>query len=284
MRITLGLVLLLAACDGGTPISDAGVPDAGPEEDAEALIAEGEALLWRALAGETSIRRQAIRTLERGLALSPDHPRGSLMYGMALLSAIAEDFDVTYLDRAEAAMLHAIEVNPDDPRIPGWLGTLRVASANVLGTEQELTEAADYMIAAADEWPDFNNFSLAVAFIPLSHDTPYPQMALDRLLAIEDCGMRTDVCTNDNIPHNEEGSMMTFGDAYARLGHVEEARTYYGLALASPTASTWAYREQAQEILDGVEDRAARWTNDDPSDDPTPFSAGPTSCVGCHAP
>ncbi len=284
LRLSALLALLaLTACEG-PPTADGGPSDAGPPPDAEALLAEGEALFFRALAGETDQRRAAIRTLERGLAVAPDHPRGSLMYAMALLSAIAEDQDFRYAGDVEPALLHAMEVNPDDRRIVGWLGTVRVAMASAFGDPARLDAATAFMIDAADAWPDFNNFSLAIAFLPLPLDTPYPQMAVDRLLAIQDCAERTDVCRNDNVPHNVEGSLVTFGDAYARIGDVDEARRYYTLAVESPGAATWPYRADAQAVLDGLDDRVARWTNADPADDPTPFSAGATSCVGCHAP
>ncbi len=279
---SLALALtLLTACGGPAAEQDAGA-DAGPA--GAALIAEGEALFWRALSGEVELRRTAIATLAQGLALEPDHPRGTLIYAMAVLSAIAEDMDFRYAGDLEPAFVRAIEANPDDPRIPGWYGTVRVAMARALGDEAALAEAIDAMIEAADRWPDFNNFSLAIAFIGLPLDTPYPAMALERLEAIADCGERTDVCRNDNVPHNVEGSLMTFGDVHARLGDVERARSYYTLALEQPTAASWAYREDAQAFLDAVDERAALWANDDPADDPRLFSAGRTSCVGCHAP
>lgn len=267
-----GLFLLaLAACQSSP-------------SDAERLLTEGEALFYRALGGETELRDEAILTLEEGLALDPDDPRGSLMYGMALLSALAEDFDLRYANAVIPALEHAYEVNPDDARIPGWIGTVRVNTARVLGSEEQLAEAIDYMVDAADLWPDFNNFSLAIAFAPLPLDTPYPEMALERLDAIADCGARTDVCRNDVIPHNIEGSLMTYGDIHARLGHTEEARGFYTEALAQPSAATWRYRDHAQAILDSLDERIERFTNADPADDPLFFSAGETSCVGCHAP
>lgn len=289
--LILSLLVLSMGCEGQAVPADAGPidaasgpTDAGPPPDPEAVLEEGEALFFRALAGEKELRGEAIATLEYGLTLAPDHPRGSLMYAMALLSALAEDEDFRVVGDVEPALLHAIEVNPDDARIPGWLGTVRVAMARVLGDEARLEAAIAYMIEAADRWPDFNNFSLAIAFAPLPLETPYPAMALERLDAIADCGARTDVCTNDNVPHNEEGSLMTFGDIHARLGNVEEARRYYTLAVEHPNAASWAYRPQAQTFLDEVDERVARFTNADPMDDPRFFSAGETSCVGCHAP
>ena len=170
--LTLSLLVLAVGCEGpavtadAAPIdaasTDAGPTDAGPPPDPEAVLEEGEALFFRVLAGEKELRGEAIATLEYGLTLAPDHPRGSLMYAMALLSALAEAEDFRVVGDVEPALLHAIEVNPDDARIPGWLGTVRVAMARVLGDEARLEAAIAYMIEAADRWPDFNNFSLAI--------------------------------------------------------------------------------------------------------------------------
>jgi len=227
------------------------------------LLAEGEALMWRALAGEVTLRQDAITTLEAGLALAPDDPRGTLVYGMTLLSAIAEDNDIASALKAGPALEHAIATNPDDRRIPGWLGTIKVALARFTGDEATLAAAIDYMLAAADLYPEFNNVSLAIV----------------------DCVDSHDVCRNNaRAPHNNEGSLMLFGDVHARLGEVEAARTYYDAALASPDAATWDYADQARAVRDALEARITLYLDADPANDPPFFAEGSTSCVGCHAP
>jgi tetratricopeptide (TPR) repeat protein len=253
------------------------------KSEGELLLEEGEALFYRALAGEKELRGPAIDALEEGMRLEPEHGRGSLMYAMALLSALAEDLNFLVLGQVEPAFERAIVLNPDDARIPGWLGTVQVRTATVLGNEAELEQAIAAMIEAADAYPEFNNFSLALAFARLPLSTPYPQMALDRLLSILDCADTHDVCQNTPlVPHNVEGSLMTIGDVYARLGHLDEARAHYEAALATSDSARWAHRATAELYLANIEDRVANMATDEPSEPPPWFSEGPTSCVGCH--
>ncbi|MFO0744676.1 MAG: hypothetical protein U1F43_03245 [Myxococcota bacterium] len=264
---------------------DGDATDDGASSEGRALLDDGEALLWRALGGEVAVRADALATLESGLALLPDDPRGNLMYGMGLLSAVAEDGDIAAALDAIPVLQHAIAVAPDDLRIPGWLGTVKVPIARFTGDAAALTAACDDMIAAADAYPEFNNVSLAIAFSKLPFDTPYPQMAVDRMDAIQSCADTVAVCQNTaRAPHNDEGALMLYGDVHARVGDKAQATAYYQAALASPTAATWKYRAQAQAILDDLDGRIARYLDADPQNDPAFFAEGSTSCVGCHAP
>lgn len=293
--LLLALVPLAIACDEGasTPpdatdaaeTTEVRVETATDASDspAQPLLSEAEALFFRALAGETELRGQAIETYEAGLALDPEHARGQLMYGMALLSAVVEDGDVFAALEAEPALVKAMELAPEDLRIPGWLATVRVGTARALG--RGVDEAVAFMIEAADAYPEFNNVSLAIAFGRFPLDTPYPQMAIDRLVAIADCTVDFAVCRNtERVPHNNEGALMLFGDLYARVGDADSARTYYELALASPDSASWAYAGEARAVLADLDGRIARYLDDDPANDPPFMAEGPIACVSCHAP
>ncbi len=250
---------------------------------ADQLIADGEALFFRALAGETSLRTEAILKLSSGVTLDPNHARGQLMYGMALLSSVAEDGNLFAALSAQPALEKAMALAPEDLRIPGWLGTVKVGAARALNTG--VAEAVAFMIEAADAFPEFNNVSLAIGFGRFPLDTPYPQMAIDRLTATANCVGEFDVCRNtERVPHNNEGALMLFGDVYARVGEVATARYYYELALGSPDAATWDYAGDAQAVLDALDDRVALYLDADPSNDPQFFAEGRVACVACHAP
>lgn len=265
-----------------SPADTAAETDA-PADPAAALIAEGEALFFRALAGETALRAEAIDTLAAGLAVDPEHARGQLLYGMAQLSAVAEDGNLFAALQAQPALEKAMALAPEDLRIVGWLGTVKVGAARALGIG--LDEAIAFMIDAADAYPEFNNVSLAIAFGRFPLDTPYPQMAIDRLLAVADCGSDHDVCRNTaRVPHNNEGALMLFGDVYARVGDRDKARYYYELALASPDAATWDYAGDAQAVLDDLDERIDLYLDADPLNDPLFFAEGRVACVACHAP
>jgi len=236
--------LLLVACGDDANMTNADVAattttaDVSSDTSAGAQqIAAGEALMWRAFSGEVAVRQQAIDALEAGVALEPDHPRGNLLLGMTLLSAVAEDNNLGAAFRAINVLEHAIAVSPDDLRIPGWLGTVKVPIARFTGTGDALQDACDDMIAAADAYPEFNNVNLAIAFAKLPLDSGYPRMAIDRLEAIQGCGDLS-VCQNTTLaPHNVQGALMLYGDVHARVGERDEALAYYDQALASDGAA-----------------------------------------------
>lgn len=256
-----------------------------PAATARALTAEGEALFFRAMAGELTLRKTAIDKLAAGLALDPEQARGQLVYGMALLSAVAEDGDLFSALKAGPALEKAMQLAPEDRRIPGWLGTIKVGTARALNQPEALDEAIAFVIAATDAYPEFNSVSLAIALSHLPLDTIYPQMAIDRLMATADCAANLDVCKNTaKVPHNNEGALMLFGDVYARIGDAENARHFYTLALTSPDAATWKYATHAQAVLDDLDHRIDLYLDADPSNDPLFFAEGRVACVACHAP
>jgi len=274
---------LVEVSGDATPLDTSGPTDTASSAASDPLITEGEALFMRALAGETSLRGAAILALSTGLLANPEHARGQLMYGMALLSSVAEDQNILGALQAQPALEKAMALAPGDLRIPGWLGTVKVGAARVMNSGVD--EAVAFMLDAADAYPEFNNVSLAIAFGRFGLDTPYPQMAIDRLVATADCAGDLDVCRNtERVPHNNEGALMLFGDVFARIGDHAKARYYYELALASPDAATWDYAGDAQAVLDDLDDRIDLYLDADPANDPVFFAEGRVACVACHAP
>lgn len=266
---------------GGADAGGAGTGGATAAEPADVTAAIDAC--YATLHGDTSGRAQAIALLEAATAAHPDNARAHLFLGMCSLAALAEDNDVTALSKILPALERAQELAPEDTRIPGWIGTVKVQTAVVLHDDAGLAAAIDEMIAAADLDPQFNNVSLAIAFATLPIDTPYPQMAVDRLDAIKDCGATDERCRdNAAAPHNVPGSGMLFGDVYARIGDATTARTYYEAAMAADSAGSWAAQADAQAILDGVDARAAAWADTDTTNDPAFFLSGARTCTGCH--
>lgn len=278
----------MAACGGSDAGSGAGAAgaqggaggraSANPPEVTDAIAA-----CYATLHGDVSGRAEALAKLELATANHPDNGPAFLFLGMCSLAALAEDNDLGRLPKIEPALSRAIELMPDDRRIPGWLATVRVQTARILGDEAATKKAVDEMVAAADLYPEFNNVSLAIAFSGFPLDTPYPALAVQRLEAIVTCG-ETDPKCRDNAaaPHNVPGSAMLFGDVYARVGDKANASTYYAAALAADSASTWAQKSEAQAALDGLDQRIAAWTDDDPGNDPAFFLSGKRTCTACH--
>lgn len=246
-------------------------------------VALAIATCYEALHGDTSKRAAGIAALEQATMAHPDNGRAFLFLGMCSLSALAEDNDLTALAKIEPALTKAIQLLPDDRRIPGWLATVRVQKARIAGTQAEVDAAVAEMIAAADLYPEFNNVSLAIAFAGFPLSTPYPQMAAQRLEAIKNCGQTDPKCGDEpQAPHNVPGSGMLFGDIYARVGDKAKALSYYQAALAAPSATGWGYAPDAQAMSSGIDARIADWTDADTTNDPAFFLSGKRTCTGCH--
>lgn len=293
-RLTLALTCFVFACGdgGGAGGADAvgagdaapGAADAPPAQPAEVQAAID--LCYEALHGDVGKRGDALDALEAATELYPDNARAFLFLGMCRLSAVAEDSNLLVATEVLPALERAYELAPDDRRIPGWIGTVKVRMATIplLGSPEAEAEAIEYMIAAADLYPEFNNVSLAIAFASgFGNDTPYPQMALERLESITACVATDPTCVNGpNAPHNESGSMMLYGDVYAKVGDLENARHFYEAALTANGADTWPYRAEAIAMASDVEGRVARFTDGSSLNDPTFFVLGEQSCRGCH--
>lgn len=240
-------------------------------------------LCYEALQGDVSKRQAGLDALKQATIDYPDAGRGFLFLGMCSLAAAAEDGQVDAFFEVEPALERAIELLPDDHRIPGWLGTVRVQGAIVFNDPVALESAIEEMIAAADLYPEFNNLSLALAFSQLPLDTPYPQMAVDRMEAIRDCGETDERCRdNEAAPHNVPASVMLFGDLYARIGDEATARDYYEQASMQESSSTWPFLADAEAMLEELPSRVAAWTDADPDNDPAFFISGVRTCRGCH--
>lgn len=282
----LTLVPVVVACSTGASGTggaggNGGQGGAGPTDPPD--VKEAIAACYATLHGDVSGRADALSKLEAATVAHPDNGRAHLFLGMCSLAALAEDNDVGALKDIVPALERAIELMPDDRRIPGWLATVKVQTARVIGDQAGIEAATKEMIAAADLYPEFNNVSLAIAFAGFPLDTPYPAMAVQRLEAIASCGDTDEKCRdNAAAPHNVPGSSMLFGDVYARVGDKAHASTFYAAALGAPSASSWLLKDTAQASLDGLDDRVARWTDADASNDPEFFLSGKRTCTACH--
>jgi hypothetical protein len=265
---------------GGTS-STSTTGGAGGEEPS--AVTEAIAMCYETLHGDVAKREASLAALKAAAEEHPDNARVHLFFGMCSLAALAEDQNLAALGDIDRELARAAELAPDDRRIPGWLASVRVQVAVQLGDDEGLAVAVDEMIAAADLYPEFNNVSLAIAFSGLPLTTPYPEMARARLEAIEDCGETDEKCRdNEAAPHNIPGSLMLFGDVYARVGDLANARKFYTGALAATSASSWPYRAEAEAILANVDARVMTWSDADDANDPEFFLSSARTCVGCH--
>lgn len=271
--------LLLPACGGGDPVTP---PPSAEEMEAQALE-EAEGLCFDTLHGNIELRAQALEKLTAVTDAYPENARAHFMLGLCSLAAAAEEGNFLALLAIEPALTKAMDLEPDNTRIAGFLSLTRFNRARQFNDQAALDTAIQELIEAADI-DDFNNFTLALAFSQLEPATGYPQIAVDKLLERQ-AGCSPDIsdCVNNPIaPHRDPGFFMQLGDAYARIADKANASGAYAAALTADGAATWPFANEAQEWADTLDARLSLLADADPKNDPPYFLSGPRTCTGCH--
>lgn len=199
----------------------------------------------------------------------------------------------------------AIELRPEDARIPCWMGLLELQTGRLFGDEEMIAAGAANVQSTVDRFPEFGHFCQILA----NWDAPRDSEAFAN--AVEAGWASIDVCLDDPIdrsdpdvepyldeattegprkvcwnipsaPHNEEGYWLVIGDLFAKAGDAEIARTMYHNATYRDSYETWRYRADLEGRLAGVDDRVAAFVDEDPSNDPE-LGLPKAGCVMCHA-
>jgi hypothetical protein len=143
--------------------------------------------------------------------------------------------------------------------------------------------------------PFFNVFDLITVLQLLPASDPRWQASYDDVIAyLEDpetlpcVGEQPELCANAGFaPHNTGGSLVLFGDLYAKSGRpeaAERASFWYGLAKAiggSPS-DPWPFQALADQRVLDVDDRIARYQDADPTNDDPIIGIQEENCASCH--
>jgi hypothetical protein len=271
------------------------------------LAADGEAAFWDVLFGDDrseARQQQAITLLEKASRRSRRDGRARFLLAMMRLYRFGlrlTDFAhpsaeaVAEIGAAHDAFQQALPVLWDgargDSRVPGFAAAAKFAKGFVEG-DAALTAAglADLDAAIAAN-PFFNVFDLIPVIQAVPRSDPRFASAFARMDAyltdpetLACVGTQPEICNNAGLaPHNLSGSLLLFGDVYAKAGDLAQASTWYTLARALTPASP-PYRFQA--LVDGrVADaagRVARYLDADPGNDDPIVGMGEESCTVCH--
>ena len=78
--------------------------------------------------------------------------------------------------------------------------------------------------------------------------------------------------------------MYHMGEAYARMGDLEEAQRLYELGLTLPGADVWPYRSRVEEALSDMEGHVAQFTSlsDDDTASYVVYANSDMGCRFCH--
>lgn len=256
------------------------------------------------------------RLLTAAYLETPTDPQLALLLAHAHLWTISERARLRELEPgitdhlilAERYFEEAGRLAPNDERMAGWLGPVKMALGEVHRDERLKREGYVMVRAGADAYLEFNGFSLAYPLIRQPHDSPRFQEAVEAMWrSTEACtGRRYDrerppvswaelaplrtgrgrarVCWNTAlVPHNVEGFFLHFGDLLLKNGQREAAEAAYRLIKQTDGYSSWRFKSALEERLGKLDDWSRRLRDGDPGNDPPYLFASPIACVGCHA-
>jgi hypothetical protein len=262
----------------------------------------GEAAFWATLGGDASRASEAFALLAEDAARDARGGRSRFLLGMLhfyRFGRIVDWNDVSDPARAEiAAARQALEAaepalwdgTEGDDRIPGFVAAAIYHYGVAHDDPSEIARGLERLEEAIELNPLFNAFNLfSLAPVLAPGDPVFSQIVglVDEAFRGPTAGCvlsMPDFCANEGLaPHNLEGSLLLFGDIYAKAARSADAASLYALAAALGEANGWAYVDEAVARRDDVAGRVARFANGDPADDPAIFGTSAAACVGCHA-
>ncbi len=273
------LVVMLGTGCGST---EEPKPTPSAAEIEAAAVESAVSLCMDTLHGKVELRPEAIDELLAVTETYPNNARAHYFLGMCSLASFVEDGSLAGRGRVEPALARAVALDPTITNAVGNLALSRFNAALFLKNQANIDAATQELIAVADA-DIFNTFVLAFGLMQLGRDTPYPQMAADRLDAYDaECSMR-EYCRNSEIvPHHDAGLFMHSGDAHVRIGNQAKADDYYQKALRADGADTWLFLDEAKVWAAGTTERIALHADADPTNDPPMFLSGKRACQTCH--
>lgn len=272
----------MLALGTGCGSTDEPKPAPTAAEKEAAAIESAVTLCMDTLHGKVELRQDAIDELLTVTDTYPNNARGHYFLGMCSLASFVEDGSLAGRGRIEPALARAVELDPSITNAVGNLVLNRFNTALFLKNQADIDAATKELIAVADA-DIFNTFVLAFGLMQLGRDTPYPQMAADRLDTYNaQCSMYKYCRNSESVPHHDVGLFMHSGDAHVRVGNQAKADEYYQKALVADGADTWPFLQDAKDWAAGSAARIALHADADPTNDPPMFLSGTRACRACH--
>lgn len=301
----------LTAC----PVSPlAACTELGPDEPCRDVLHPADTFFWdRFRAGDYAAIPEILTHLEAALTERPDDPSfvrhvawahiwrlGELSRGLATGDELVASIAAT---RPRFARAYAL--NPDDPRVLGFLAGITLAEGIRFGDATLYAQGSALFDAGIAAWPEFNYFSSGYILSQLPRDSAGFQLGLEQqwrnidvcagvvidrrtpdlvaTFARETRVGRQRACWNSWIaPFNVEGFFLNLGDVLVKDGQVATALQVYEATRQLADYERWPYRAVLeQRIVDAAENVAS--FNQEP---PVPGRAilfnSPYSCAACH--
>jgi hypothetical protein len=312
LTFTLSLALTTTSCDY---VAIRFAPEKTANPATTPLSDQAKQTFWSALhGGRYDQAPEAIRLLTAAYLENPRQPEISLLLAHAHLWTIAErarnqELDPRITDHAilaEKYFTEAYRLNPEDHRIPGWLGGVKLALGQIHQDERPTREGYFMLHDAIRSFPEFNYFSAGYVMSSRSRDDDKFREAVEdmwknldlcageqldrrnpdyrKFMAQETTSGPKRVCWNSRIaPHNFEGFFLNMGDMLVKHGEVDQARKIYAIARLSKGYEAWRYKALLEEHIVQAEERAKQFQVSDPTHHPEIMFQSAHACTACHA-
>lgn len=222
---------------------------------------------------------------------TPDDPlelgRRHFQRGQLAMALAIENDAQSYIGTVVPDIDRAMELDPDNPVIPTWKDSMLIAGAHILGNDEALEAALEQAWINVERFPVGNVLSISGTTIGLPLSTGAPQKTI-QLLDDWDCptGQGIAMCegNTDYAPWSEPGLAYHFGEAYARVGRLDEAQAYMDTSVA--TGEGWPFRWMAEEAAGDIEGFAEAYAalGQDGSAFEMVYANSEIGCQFCHSP
>jgi hypothetical protein len=286
----------------------------GADEECTDPLHPADRFFWDTLhAGDYGSIPEVLRQLEAGLVERPGDPSLTRHVAWANIWRLAENArGLMTLDE----LLHTLEVTrpgfalarqlePNEPRILGFLAAMTFQEGVVLRNEALRAEGVALLEEAIDAWPEFNYFTAGYMLSQFPADSEEFRLGLeyqwknidvcsgkivdrgdpdfDSIQRRETLVGRQRVCWNSWIaPFNLEGFFLNVGDMMVKSGDWQAGIVAYESAKQSASYERWPYRAVLEERVRDAEANVAAFQAVPPVPGKTIVFRSAYSCMVCH--
>jgi len=252
---------------------------------------------------------------------NPNHLETVTHLGFTYIWKLSERFNVeevepTIIENATLALKYfgeSYKMNPNDPRVLGFLADLKMTVASISDDKKLSTQGYFDGKKSIKQWKAFNYFTIGYVLSQLHEDTWQFNKALEwQWKTLDECycekverenpdikkylpleQTETDLkrkraCWNSWIaPHNVEGFYMNMGDMLVKKGDWQKGTEVYNLAKQIPQYENWTYKEVLERRIKNAKENVDKFRK--PVDNQTKHNIDDVmlihssiSCMSCH--
>jgi hypothetical protein len=286
----------------------------GADQPCDDRLDPADVFFWdRFHAGDYDAIPQILDRLQAALVERPDDPSlqrhvawaniwrlGELSRGTVTGPDLASSIAQTRPDFARAWAL-----NPDDPRVLGFLAGITLAEGILFKDATLYDEGSALFAQGIAAWPEFNYFSSGYILSQLPRDSAGFQLGLEQqwrnvdvcagivvdrqqpdlvaTFARETHVGRLRVCWNSWIaPFNLEGFLLNLGDMLVKNGQVATGVQVYQAAQQADGYERWPFRGVLEQRIVDAAENATRFNQPSAGAGHTIMFQSSYSCMGCH--